>query len=140
VVHFDRLAPQWIAMAAFILLWPFVEGLWERLFGAERPGIGVPPALLRRTESGEKSMGSKRGSATKGGGSKKAQQQKQGFASGPRKFVRDVQGELKRVTWPDRDQLRQSTAVVLIIVLVLTAYVYAWDLVFQNLARLIFSP
>jgi preprotein translocase subunit SecE len=83
-------------------------------------------------------MGSKRGSATKGG-AKKGQQQKRGFLAGQRRFVRDVQGELKRVTWPDRDQLRQSTAVVLIIVLTLTAYVYLWDLLFQSLARLIFS-
>jgi preprotein translocase subunit SecE len=89
-------------------------------------------------------MGSKRGSAAKSGGAKKGQQQKkqqqrQGFIAGPRRFVRDVQGELKRVNWPDSDQLRQSTAVVLIIVLTLTAYVYAWDLVFQALARLIFT-
>ncbi len=48
--------------------------------------------------------------------------------------------ELKRVSWPNRDQLRQSTAVVLIIVLVLGVYVAAWDFVFQNLARLIFLP
>jgi preprotein translocase subunit SecE len=82
-------------------------------------------------------MGKKRGS---GGGAKKApqQQKKQGFAAGPRRFARDVQGELKRVSWPNADQLRQSTAVVLIIVLVLTAYVYVWDLLFQQLARLIF--
>ena len=84
-------------------------------------------------------MGSKRGSATKGGGARKGQQKSEGFLASPRRFARDVQGELKRVSWPDRDQLRQSTAVVLIIVLVLTAYVYAWDLVFQSLARLIFS-
>ena len=85
-------------------------------------------------------MGSKRGSATKGGAKKAQQQQKKrGFAAGPRKFVRDVQGELKRVNWPDRDQLRQSTAVVLIIVLTLGAYVYVWDLLFQSLARLIFA-
>jgi preprotein translocase subunit SecE len=85
-------------------------------------------------------MGSKRGSATKGG-AKKAQQQKkrQGFAARPRRFVRDVQGELKRVSWPNQDQLRQSTAVVLIIVLTLAVYVAAWDFVFRNLARLIFS-
>ena len=86
-------------------------------------------------------MGKKRGSATKGG-AKKAQQQQQkkrGFAARPRRFVRDVQGELRRVSWPGRDQLRQSTAVVLIIVLTLLAYVYAWDTVFQALARLIFG-
>ena len=85
-------------------------------------------------------MGSKRGSATKGGAKKAQQQQKKrGFAAGPRKFVRDVQGELKRVNWPDQDQLKQSTTVVLIIVLTLLAYVAAWDFVFQSLARMIFG-
>jgi preprotein translocase subunit SecE len=83
-------------------------------------------------------MGSKRGSAAKGG-AKKEQQRNEGFIAGPRRFVREVQGELKRVNWPDRNQLRQSTAVVLIIVLTLMAYVYVWDLVFQGLARLIFA-
>jgi preprotein translocase subunit SecE len=84
-------------------------------------------------------MGNKRGSATKGGAKKAQQQKKQGFAAKPRKFARDVQGELKRVNWPDRDQLRQSTAVVLIIVLTLTVYVAAWDYVFQAFARLVFG-
>ena len=84
-------------------------------------------------------MGKKRGSAGKGGGAKKGQQKKEGFIAGPRKFAREVQGELKRVTWPDRDQLRQSTAVVLIIVLTLGAYVYVWDTLFRSLARLIFA-
>ena len=84
-------------------------------------------------------MASKRGSV-KGSGAKKVQQQKKGgFAARPRRFVRDVQGELKRVSWPDRDQLRQSTAVVMIIVLTLAAYVAAWDYVYQALARLIFA-
>jgi preprotein translocase subunit SecE len=84
-------------------------------------------------------MGKKRGSATKAGAKKTQQQKKQGFAAGPRRFTRDVQGELKRVSWPNREQLRQSTAVVLIIVLVLGVYVAAWDLVFKTLARLIFG-
>jgi preprotein translocase subunit SecE len=84
-------------------------------------------------------MGSRRGSAKVGGAKKVQQQKKQGFAARSRRFVRDVQGELRRVSWPDRDQLRQSTAVVLIIVLTLLAYVYAWDTVFQALARLVFA-
>ncbi len=85
-------------------------------------------------------MGKKRGSAApaKGTNKKSQQQPKKGFFSGIREFVRGVRTELKRVSWPNRDQLRQSTAVVLIIVLVLGAYVAAWDFVFQNLARLIF--
>jgi preprotein translocase subunit SecE len=82
-------------------------------------------------------MGRKRGPA-KAAGAKKTQQ-RQGFAARPRRFAREVQGELKRVSWHNRDQLRQSTAVVLIIVLVLALYVAAWDLVFKTLARLIFA-
>ena len=88
-------------------------------------------------------MGKKRGPATEKGSNKKAQQKQPqkrsgGVLAGPRRFAKDVRGELKRVSWPDRDQLRQSTAVVLIIVLVLAVYVAAVDFVFQNLVRLIF--
>jgi preprotein translocase subunit SecE len=88
-------------------------------------------------------MGKKRGPATTKGSNKKPQQKQPqkrggGVLAGPRRFARDVRGELRRVSWPDRDQLRQSTAVVLIIVLVLAAYVAALDVVFQSLVRLIF--
>ena len=80
-------------------------------------------------------MGNKRGSVHK---RPKQPPKVGGVLAGPRKFTRDVRSELRRVSWPNRDQLRQSTAVVLIIVLVLAAYVAAWDFVFSRLARLIF--
>jgi preprotein translocase subunit SecE len=85
-------------------------------------------------------MGRKRGSAATTGAGKKAQQKKQpqGRLAGLREFIRGVRSELRRVTWPNRDQLRQSTLVVLIIVVTLGVYVAAWDFVFNNLARLIF--
>jgi preprotein translocase subunit SecE len=84
-------------------------------------------------------MGKKRGpAATKGSNKKTQQPQKRGVLAGTRRFTREVRAELRRVTWPDRDQLRQSTAVVLIIVLVLAVYVAAVDFVFQSLVRLIF--
>ncbi len=78
-------------------------------------------------------MGNKRGSV-----GKRAQQPQGGVVARSRRFGKDVRNELRRVNWPNRDQLRQSTAVVLIIVLVLAAYVAAWDFVFGRLARLIF--
>ena len=86
-------------------------------------------------------MGKKRGPATAKGSNKKAQQPQKkggGVLAGPRRFTKDVRGELRRVSWPDREQLRQSTAVVLIIVIVLAIYVAAVDLVFQSLVRLVF--
>ncbi|MBA2692291.1 MAG: preprotein translocase subunit SecE [Rubrobacter sp.] len=55
------------------------------------------------------------------------------------KFAKDVRGELKKVSWPDRAQLQQSTTVVILLVLVLMAYIYAWDFVFRNLAQWIFA-
>ena len=84
-------------------------------------------------------MGKKRGREQGGKKTQKQTQKRQGRLAGIRDFLRGVRNELRRVSWPNRDQLRQSTAVVLIIVVVLGAYVAAWDFVFQNLARLIFS-
>ena len=81
-------------------------------------------------------MGKRRASA--GSNKKQPQSKGGGFLAGPRRFARDVRGELRRVSWPDRDQLRQSTAVVLIIVIVLAVYVAAVDFVFQSLVRLVF--
>ena len=76
-------------------------------------------------------------------GSRGSQQQKkkqpQGRIARLREFVRGVRSELRKVSWPNRDQLRQSTLVVIIIVLTLGVYVAAWDFVFGTLARFIFS-
>ncbi|TCJ18685.1 preprotein translocase subunit SecE [Rubrobacter taiwanensis] len=73
-------------------------------------------------------------------GAKKGQQkrEKRRFGSGAVQFARDVRNELKKVTWPDREQLQQSTMVVLLIVIALGIYIAIWDYIFQNLARLIF--
>jgi preprotein translocase subunit SecE len=85
-------------------------------------------------------MGNKRSSTVaKGGGKGKTQQQRKGRLAGAVEFVRGVRGELKKVNWPNRDQLQQSTAVVLIIVLLLTAYVAFWDYIFYHLARFVFA-
>ena len=86
-------------------------------------------------------MGNRRGStATRG--SKKAQQQqkkKRRFGGETLDFLKGVRAELRRVNWPDRDQLRQSTAVVIVIVVVLGVYIAAWDYLFSFLSRIIFS-
>jgi preprotein translocase subunit SecE len=90
-------------------------------------------------------MGKKRGSGApaakavgkKGQPGNKGKQQR-GRLAASSDFVRGVRNELRRVSWPNRDQLRQSTAVVLIIVVVLGLYVAAWDFVFRSIARLVF--
>jgi len=78
-------------------------------------------------------MGNKRGA-----GKGKAQDKQKGRFGAAVDFIRGVRGELRRVNWPNRDQLQQSTAVVLIILLVLTGFVAFWDFVFQSLSKLVF--
>ena len=52
-------------------------------------------------------------------------------------FAEGVQVEMRRVTWPDREQLRNATAVVLVFVIVLAAIIGLMDTVFAWLIRLI---
>ena len=44
-----------------------------------------------------------------------------------REFVKDVQVESTKVSWPTRNELRDSTIVVIVAVLILTVFVYATD-------------
>jgi len=39
------------------------------------------------------------------------------------KFIREVRNELKRVSWPSRDEIRDSTTVVIILVLILSVFI-----------------
>ncbi|MFQ5747606.1 MAG: preprotein translocase subunit SecE [Gemmatimonadota bacterium] len=51
------------------------------------------------------------------------------------KFVEDVQAEMRRVTWPDREQLRNATAVILVFVIILAIIIGAMDAIFSWLVR-----
>ena len=44
-----------------------------------------------------------------------------------REFAKDVQVESQKVSWPTRNELRDSTIVVIATVLILTVFVYATD-------------
>lgn len=46
-----------------------------------------------------------------------------------KKFVSEVQAEMKKVTWPTKQQLWESTNVVIGVTLIITAIVYVIDLV-----------
>jgi preprotein translocase SecE subunit len=47
----------------------------------------------------------------------------------------DTQGELQKVSWPSREQLRRSTTTVLVCIIVLGAFLFAVDMVVNNLMR-----
>ena len=50
-------------------------------------------------------------------------------------FIEGVQDELKRVTWPDFDQVRNATAVILVFVIILAIIIGAMDSVFSAAVR-----
>lgn len=49
------------------------------------------------------------------------------------RFISEVIAELKKVSWPTRNALLQSTAVVLVVVAIVSAYLAALDAVFRRL-------
>ena len=52
-------------------------------------------------------------------------------------FFTDVVKEMNKVTWPKKDDLRDSTVVVLVVCLVIAAFVYVVDLGIGGLLRLL---
>ncbi len=52
-----------------------------------------------------------------------------------KKFLRGVKSELKKVNWPNKSQLISYTMVVIVTVVLITAFIVAVDLVFSNLIR-----
>ncbi len=60
-----------------------------------------------------------------------------GMLGKTQKFVEEVQVEMRRVTWPDREQLRNATGVILVFVLILAIIIGVMDTIFSGLIRLI---
>ncbi|MEW6509971.1 MAG: preprotein translocase subunit SecE [Bacteroidota bacterium] len=51
-------------------------------------------------------------------------------------FFTDVVKEMNKVTWPKKDDLRDSTVIVLVVCLIVAAFVYAVDTAVGGLLRL----
>ncbi len=57
-----------------------------------------------------------------------------GFVRRSREFVKEVLAEFRRVTWPNRPELINSTAVVIVVTIVLAFFLGAVDI---GLARIV---
>lgn len=55
----------------------------------------------------------------------------------PTQFLREVRAELKKVAWPTRNELVQSTIMVLVILTIVTVIIYAMDMVFSQATTLL---
>lgn len=50
-------------------------------------------------------------------------------------FFREIRGEFNRVSWPSRVEVIGLTTLVIIIVIALSLYVFAWDLIFKTILQ-----
>ena len=61
-----------------------------------------------------------------------------GFLRAVRTFYHDVVAEMRKVTWPERDQVSKATVAIIIFVLLIGLVIFFLDLVLQGvLVRLI---
>jgi preprotein translocase subunit SecE len=56
-----------------------------------------------------------------------------------RDFTLEVVDELKKVTWPDWPQLRNSTFVIIVFVILVSAIIFFMDLAVRNVLELIIN-
>ena len=52
-------------------------------------------------------------------------------------FFTDTVKEMKKVTWPNKDELRESTAIVMVVCAAIAVFVYLVDLVVSNAVKAI---
>ena len=52
-------------------------------------------------------------------------------------FVTDAVKEMKKVTWPRPEELRESTAIVLVVCIVIAVFVFAVDWLVSGLLKVI---
>ncbi len=53
-------------------------------------------------------------------------------------YLGEVAKEMKKVSWPTRQQLRESTYIVIITTLIFTAFVYVVDFIMVKILEFIF--
>jgi len=53
-------------------------------------------------------------------------------------FFEDVVKEMKKVTWPTKQELKESTTVVIVVCLVIVTFTYLIDLLISNVLKGIF--
>ena len=54
-------------------------------------------------------------------------------------YLIETRAEMKKVTWPTRDELKESTRVVVVATLVLTMFIGVVDQILSRIVKLIFG-
>nr|WP_170145569.1 preprotein translocase subunit SecE [Hydrogenothermus marinus] len=54
------------------------------------------------------------------------------------KFLKEVKEELKKVTWPSQELVKNATIAVIIFTLIVSIYLWIWDIVFSRVIDFLF--
>jgi preprotein translocase subunit SecE len=57
----------------------------------------------------------------------------------PKQFVREVRAELRKVAWPTRGEVVNSTIIVLVAVIVMTTLIFGMDFAFAKFVFFLFN-
>lgn len=57
--------------------------------------------------------------------------------SSTREYVKDVRAEFDKVSWPNWEELKGQTSVVLVVSLIMAAFIFVIDMVLNQLVRLL---
>ena len=98
--------------------------------GVRAPG-GTPPTKIER--------GARPGGGDSGGGREKARPQGAGFFSRTTQFLRDTRAEMRRVSWPTLNEVKNTTIITLIAVVFFSLYLFGvdrvWGFLIDNLRK-----
>ena len=58
----------------------------------------------------------------------------------PRQFIREVRGEMKKVSWPTKEVVIRYSIIVLVSLIVFTLFVFACDYLFEKFFNFVINP
>ena len=103
----------------------------------QAPG-GTPPTKIERGTSPGGDGGGRRDG---GGGRDKVRPQGGGFFSRTTQFLRDTRAEMRRVSWPTLNEVKNTTIITLIAVVFFSLYLFGvdrvWGFLIDNLRKLL---
>jgi preprotein translocase subunit SecE len=62
---------------------------------------------------------------------------KKPFFARMKKYFKDTKSELKKVTWPSKEQLKQNTTVIIVFIILIGIFLFVFDSAFSWLTSLL---
>ncbi|MGM9936188.1 MAG: preprotein translocase subunit SecE [Candidatus Ornithomonoglobus sp.] len=62
---------------------------------------------------------------------------KKPFFARMKKYFKDTKSELKKVTWPTKEQLKQNTTVIVVFIILIGIFLAVFDVIFSLAASLL---